>query len=432
MDCPICLTANLDLALICISCGASFISNNSSLLHLPPNTLLKQGKYRIKRILGEGGFGITYSGVDMVSSREIAIKELLPERSSRKGNTFIWTSSVTPRQKQELLEKFKIEAEYLSNCKHPNIVQVYDWFEENDTAYIVMEFAKGEPLSSILKREKTIPEARVKLYLLQLASALKSVHANSLLHRDIKPDNIIITQQGKPILIDFGNAREFIAGKTKKMTSIGTPEYAPLEQNNSVGRFAPAIDIYALSVTAYELLTGKLPDTATNRAMAIVKSKSDTLIPPSRLAPVSPLLEQVILTGIKINADERLQSAQELINALKGSTEAIAYLIYKKQGITISEFALEGRNLIGKFDPDMGSVAIDLEAFSGAETISRRHAEIYREGKQWKIQDLGSTNGVFIKRAGQPRFSGRVTTPQTISTSDEISFGKVTFTFHCY
>lgn len=381
MDCPVCLASNPGNAVICTSCGSALFDESSgggsatSLLHLQPNTPLKQNKYRVEKTLGEGGFGITYKGIDLSSSKEVAIKELLPDRSSRKGTAFIWSPSVKPQEKREQLYKFKIEAEYLSKCNHPNIVQVFDWFEENDTAYIVMEFAKGEPLSSVLKREKLISESRVKVYLLQIADALKAVHANGLLHRDIKPDNIILNQQDKPILIDFGNAREFIAGKTQKMTNVGTPEYAPLEQNSSTGKFAPPIDIYALLATVYELLTGKLPDMATDRAMALAKSKPDTLIPPSRFASVSPLMDQVVITGLKLNSEERFQTAEELIDALNGKF--------------ISPKLKQARELVSQNNLSAAVLAYDKclnsEPHNGEAAIELAQVQIYLDDAQAEI-----------------------------------------------
>jgi serine/threonine protein kinase len=340
--------------------------------------------------------------------------------------TFIWSSAVTPQEKRKQIQEFKNEAESLSKCRHPNIVKVFDNFEENETAYIVMEFARGEPLSSILKNEKTIPESRVKAYLLQIADALKVVHANGLLHRDIKPDNIILNHQDKPILIDFGNARGF-SGKTQKMTVALTPVYAPPEQNNSLGRFAPTIDIYSLAATAYELLTGQLPAVGMDRVMALATSKPDPLIPPSRMASISPLMEQIVLTGMKINAGERFQSAQALINAI--SPFARLVFLNKQAGVT-REFTLKSNNVIGKYDPDLPPVDIDLGGFSGSDTVSRKHAEIYREGDRWKIKDLGSTNGVFIKHSGQTRFSPKITTPETLINADEVAFGGVKFSFN--
>jgi serine/threonine protein kinase len=426
MDCPVCMASNPNNATICTSCGASLVSIGSvpSPLHLPPSTLLKQGKYRIIKTLGEGGFGITYKAIDVNTSLEVAIKELLPDRSSKKGMTFIWSSSVTPQEKRKQLQEFKNEAESLSKCRHPNIVKVFDQFEENETAYIVMEFARGEPLSSILKKEKTLPESRIRSYLLQLADALKAIHANGLLHRDIKPDNIILNQQDKPILIDFGNARGF-SGKTQKMTVALTPVYAPPEQNNSLGRFAATVDIYSLSATIYELLTGQLPALGMDRVMALALSKPDPLIPPNKIATISPLMEQIVLTGMKINAGERFQSAQDLINALTPT----ARLVFNKQAVSTVEFALKSTNVIGKLDPDMSPVDINLEKFSGSDTVSRKHAEVYLEGNQWKIKDIGSTNGVFIKRVGQTRFSAKITTPEPLVTGDEIAFGAVKFIF---
>jgi len=111
------------------------------------------------------------------------------------------------------------------------------------------------------------------------------------------------------------------------------------------------------------------------------------------------------------------------------STTATARLVSKKQGVPTPEFDLESSNLVGKFDPDMGPVEIDLEEFPGADTISRQHAEVYRESDQWKIKDLGSTNGVFLKRSGQARFSARITSPEILGSGDEIAFGKVNFIF---
>jgi len=111
------------------------------------------------------------------------------------------------------------------------------------------------------------------------------------------------------------------------------------------------------------------------------------------------------------------------------TSSSTARLVAKKQGVSTPEFDLESSNIIGKFDPDMGPVEVDLEDFPGSDTISRQHAEVYLEGDQWKIKDLGSTNGAFIKRVGQARFGARITTPETLNSGDEIAFGKVNFIF---
>lgn len=323
MDCPVCLEPNPNNITICNSCGSALIdesnSENSadSYLYLPPNTLLKQGRYKIEKFLGKGGFGITYRALDIDTSKQVAVKELFPETAARLGKVVKWPSSITPKDRQKELQTVRNEAASILKSNHPNIVKVFDQFEENDTAYIVMEFADGEPLSTVLKRQKKLSESSVKEYLLKLADALKAIHSVGLIHRDIKPDNIILNQQNNPIIIDFGNAREF-TGKTQVVTVAATAAYAPPEQNSKTGRFAATVDIFSLLVTAYELLTGDLPTIAIDRLMALLSSNPDPLIPPSRLVSISPLMEQIVLTGMRINASERFQSAEELIDALNG------------------------------------------------------------------------------------------------------------------
>lgn len=317
ITCPACMTENSDNASFCTVCGFSLTpagSSSSSSYHLPAGALLKQGRYKIEKTLGEGGFGITYKGTDSANSLGVAIKELWPEKAIRQGNTITWPNSITPQTKQQQLSKFQLEANYLSRCVHPNIAKVYDWFEENNTAYIIMEFISGRSLYQVWKEENPLLEERVKRYIIEIASALKIVHSNNLLHRDIKPDNIIIDNQDRAVLIDFGATREFIANQSTNMTQVLTAGYAPLEQYSAKGKRYPATDFYALCASMYELLTGELPPAATDRV------SSETLTPPRQLRPdLSPLIEQVILTAMRMKVEERFQTADQLIDALKGN-----------------------------------------------------------------------------------------------------------------
>ena len=316
--CSACLTENIDNASSCIICGCPLNATPASgyqSYHLPPGTLLQRGKYklRIERTLGEGGFGITYKGTDLVLSTKVAIKELFPDKSVRQGTSIIWSPFITPQARSEQINKFKYEAECISKCVHPNIVKVYDWFEENNTAYMVMDFIEGKPLFKVFKESGRLPVNRVKYYFIQVAEALKVVHYNSLLHRDIKPENIMIDKQDKAILIDFGAARQFIAYKSGEMTQILTPPYAPLEQYAYKAKHGPSTDFYAFCASMYELLTGELPLEAPGRQPV------DELIEPRQLAPhIDPLTEQIILTGMRMQVEERFQTADELIDALKG------------------------------------------------------------------------------------------------------------------
>ncbi|MDD1425770.1 inactive serine/threonine-protein kinase VRK3, partial [Dolichospermum sp. ST_sed9] len=154
MQCPTCLTDNLDDAISCIACGTLLTSDSTtSNLHLSPGTLLGNGKYRIENILGQGGFGITYAATYMQNMAKVAIKELWPENAARQGNTVLWPMSITPIQRQQQLQKFQIEASFLQKCVHPHIAKIYDWVAENNTAYMIMELLVGKSLDKILAEE---------------------------------------------------------------------------------------------------------------------------------------------------------------------------------------------------------------------------------------------------------------------------------------
>lgn len=313
INCPKCHGKNLDTAITCAACGFPLTPMHSAGYQLPTNTQLQQGRYIIEKTLGEGGFGITYKARDIRNYLDVAIKELCPEKFLRQGINIIWPNSITHLAKQEQIQKFKTEAETLQQCIHPHIVKVYDWFEENNTAYLVMEFVAGKPLSKILKEEGKLAENRAKKYFIQIAEALQVVHGNNLLHRDIKPDNIIINSPDKAILIDFGAAREFLAGITKKMTAMLTPGYAPLEQYANFGKPYPSTDFYAVCASMYHAITGVIPLAATERMV------SDNLLPPRQIVrSISVQTEEIILTGMKLQAEDRFQDAEELIAALRG------------------------------------------------------------------------------------------------------------------
>ncbi len=426
--CPVCLCDNQVNAITCKTCGATLQDNNSTpSYHLPSNSILQQGKYQIKKILGEGGFGITYEGVDLIHTRKVAIKENWPEKGIRQGTTIIWPHTIPPQNRKWQLRKFATEAQYLAQCSHPSIVKVYDWFEENNTAYMTMALVEGKPLSKILQEEGCLVGDRLKRYFLQIAEALKVVHDANLLHRDIKPENIIINQHDRAVLIDFGATKEFVAGQTRKMSVTLTPGYAPIEQYSYASKRWPATDIYALCASIYELLTGELPAPATERFA------SETLIPPHILTPhIDPLLEQIILKGMNMKVQDRFQTVDELLKILTSSGQ-IAKLIPTRAANSLPEFILDKSPIIiGRFKPGEKPVDINLESFSGSHTVSRQHGMIYRESGQWNLKDLDSVNGIFIRRQGQSRFSKRITTLEILNSGDVISFGKVCFEFKKY
>ena len=364
MQCPTCLTDNLDNAISCIACGTPLTSySTTSNLHLSPGTLLGNGKYRIENILGQGGFGITYAATYMQNSAKVAIKELWPENAARQDCTVLWPMSITPMQRQQQLQQFQIEASFLQKCVHPHIAKIYEWFIENNTAYMIMELLVGKSLDKILAEEGILEENRVKHYFLQIADALKVIHSHNLLHRDIKPENIIIVPPDKAVLIDFGAAREFIAGQTGDMTRILTPGYAPYEQYIQKSKRFPGTDIYALCASMYELLTAQLPAEATDRASAFLQNSSiDTLSSPRQLRPnLSLLMEKVILTGMQFRVEDRFQTADELIDALNGKFISPQHKRAKelvKQGKLVD--AAQAYQKYLQLEPNHGEAVVEL------------------------------------------------------------------------
>ena len=359
IQCPACLTDNSDSAVSCISCGftlANETANSSATYQLPASTLLRQRQYQVENLLGEGGFGITYRGTYLQNSATVAIKELWPEKAARQGLNVTWPSSIAPLDRQRQLKKFLLEGEYLSRCVHPNIPKIYDWFEENNTAYIIMEFIAGKSLYKILQEDGLLSEDRVKQYFIQIAEALKVVHSNHFLHRDIKPDNIIIDPQNRAVLIDFGATKEFIAGQTREMSETLTKGYAPLEQYSYRSKRWAATDFYALCASMYELLTGELP------ADAVMRVDPDVLIPPRQLRPnLSSFIERVILTGMRMKVEERFQTADELIDALNGTfvspLQRLARQLVKEE--KLSEAIVAYEKCLAN-EPTNGEAAVEL------------------------------------------------------------------------
>ena len=332
VQCDVCLHENPDGTTSCEACGSPLSasltqqvnSNQQAGYHLPSGTILtnsqNQNQYRIEKTLGEGGFGITYKATYIKSSLPVAIKENWPQ-GGRNGTQIIWPSSTTPQAKNQLLKKFIQEGQYIYQCQHDNIVKVYDWFFANDTAYIVMQFLQGKSLEDLCKqRGGSLPEAKVKKYFIQICQGLRLVHQNNLLHRDIKPDNIMVLDSSDDaVLIDFGNAREFIAGKTGDMTRILTPGYAPPEQYSTKARRNPSLDIYALCASMYKAVTGIEPPDAG------IRMGSEQLTPPRQIVPsLDPVLERLMLTGMKMKATERFQSVDDIIEGLKGNLTSVA------------------------------------------------------------------------------------------------------------
>ena len=276
---------------------------------LPRGTRLHNGAYAVGEVLGQGGFGITYKGGDLSLRRYVAIKEYFPAGALRQGADIVMADAGVLRAG---VAEFLNEARVLSRFNHPGIVGVAGTFEENNTAYMVMEWIEGETLEARIQSKTRLDEWEMLDIGSRLASALTTIHGAGILHRDIKPDNVIVRKSGGAVLIDFGTARAF-SGDATKMTQIVTPGYAPLEQYAQNAKRGPASDIYALAATLYHALSGQKPVAATDRA-------ADIILPDLRaLAPgLTPLFCAAIMNALSMEIARRPQSAGEFEAQLKG------------------------------------------------------------------------------------------------------------------
>lgn len=242
---------------------------------LPVGTMVQE--YRIIEILGIGSFGIVYKAENKYFSEFVALKEFLPtELAHRQASA----TSVQPNSSESAkafdyaLHKFLQEAKTLRELghpqQHPNIVRVRQFIETNDTAYMVMDFERGRPLSKILEKRGSLPEAEIRGILDALLDGLMRVHGASVWHRDIKPSNILIRHDGSPVLIDFGAARKDISGSDRSMMAIFSPAYAALEQIQPVNDQGPWTDIYALGATLYHAVTGHAPTNVAKRLQGVI------------------------------------------------------------------------------------------------------------------------------------------------------------------
>src|SRR5215467_5787601 len=244
---------------------------SSNLLALPDGTELVDD-YRIKRVLGAGGFGITYLADEMALARLVTINEYFPAEYAARRTT----SEASPRSRDCAedykwgLERFIEEAQTLARFVHPNIVRVYRYFRANNTGYMVLHFGASGSFKAWLRGLKRAPrQPELDRILKPLLEALETVHAGDFLHRDIAPDNIIIRKDGSPVLIDFGSARGEIASHSKTVSALVKPGYSPYEQyaTNS-SKQGPWTDVYALAATLYHAITGKRPPDSPSRMVS--------------------------------------------------------------------------------------------------------------------------------------------------------------------
>lgn len=277
--------------------------------------------YQIESVLGRGGFGITYLARDENLGQLVAIKEYLPFAfAARSGDSTVQPVSA---EKQDIfslgLKRFMREAQMLARFKHPNIVRVLSVFKHNNTGYMVMEYERGETLSSVYKRKKKLKQHELEDIFYPIIDGLSYVHKAGVIHRDIKPSNIYIRSDGSPVLIDFGAARQSIDSVSlPSMFSVG---YTPFEQyHNSSDKQGPWTDVYALCATMYQGITGEKPQESTIRGMALLHHEPDPYKPLSRLGIKSytPAFLQTIDRALMLRIYDRPQTLDDFLGMLKG------------------------------------------------------------------------------------------------------------------
>ena len=279
--------------------------------------------YVLERVLGQGGFGITYLARDTNLDQPVAIKEYLPvDVATRRAD-----ATVRPRTDDQGeryrwgLERFIREARTLARFDHPNIVRVHSVFEFNSTAYMVMRFEEGENFAALLDRRRTLPEAELVRVLLPVLDGLALVHDAGFIHRDIKPDNIYIRADGTPVLLDFGSARHAL-GHARTVTILVAPGYAPFEQYYSSGESqGPWTDIYSLGATCYRAIAGVPPMDAIARSKGILGSTREILVPARAIGAgrYSARLLEAVDHALEFAEKDRPQSIADWRKELRGN-----------------------------------------------------------------------------------------------------------------
>ncbi|HEY3046515.1 MAG TPA: protein kinase [Polaromonas sp.] len=295
-----------------------------------PDALPAQYKlhwYVLERVLGQGGFGITYQARDSNLDKLVAIKEYLPvDTATRRSDSTVSPRAQTQSERYSSgLDSFIREARTLARFNHRNIVRVHSVFQHNNTAYMVMEFEEGETLATLLERRQTLSERELLNVVLPVLDGLALVHAAGFIHRDIKPENILVRNDGSPVLLDFGSARAAM-GQSRTFTILVAPGYAPYEQYYANGDSqGPWTDIYSLGATCYRAIAGEAPMDAITRSKGVLGSTREMLAPAVERGArrYSPQFLQAIDHALAFAERDRPQTLDRWRRELTGDGETV-------------------------------------------------------------------------------------------------------------
>ena len=314
------------------------MDNNPQIKQLTAGTTLCNGKYVIERVIGEGGFGITYFARHTLLDHCYAIKEFFVSGRCVR-NTYHHTISlqdISPELFDKYRQRFVDEAKTLINLDHPGVVKVVDIFEENNTSYIVMSYVEGETLQHMVERKGKLPYDVAVNYIAQLAEAVAYIHDKHILHRDIKPENLIITPENKVVLIDFGSAREFVNDEVQRHTAILTQGYAPPEQYAAQSKKGNYTDIYAMGAVFYFAVTGQKPIDSASRSI-------EKLPEPIELVPnLSKDANRTIMKALQLKPEDRHQTVREFMVDLVGEEAVFS----KKPSVAVNASASKPKSKV--------------------------------------------------------------------------------------
>ena len=379
------------------------------------------GRYTIEGVLGQGGFGITYLGIDELHEKKVAIKEFFPQGIVTRNIEYKDTVTVTFVGEKDNYEKgkerFLKEARTMAKfSKDEGIVKALDFFEINNTAYIVMEYLEGITLKQYLRENKRIaPEDLIEL-LVPLIESLDEIHSQGMIHRDISPDNIMVLPDGRIKLMDFGAARDYTEFGEKSLSIVLKPGYAPPEQYQTHGIQGPWTDIYALCATMYKCITGENPPDAIERVM------DDSLKKISEFGiAIPPQEEEAIIKGMSVSAKDRYQDIKDFCEDLYGAYEETPASENKESEIKpdlIKENVEDKVDTSAEETPESGSLAseedVESEKVSAKENresvsqkkIDRKSLEQCENKEETSVQNVKSEPD--NKKQSQPKkFSGK-------------------------
>ena len=389
---------------ICPSCGKPADWDTNRPVTALPSKYILGGQYYLGKVIGCGGFGITYLAWDINNKRRVAVKELYPNKDVTRDHNGCYVNVVLGQEDyvRHIKKRFLEEAQALyAFSSEPDIINVYRLFEENNTAYYAMEYLEGMDLKSALLKRGKMKWEQLSVYMSMVINSLKSIHGRGLIHRDISPDNIFLTTNGRAKLIDFGSLRSY--NNPNGLTTILKHNFAPYEQYRTNGNQGPWTDIYALCVTMYYSLGGVLPPKAPDRIM------SDKTVYIKQLCPDVPdNVASAIHKGMATMPENRYQNVVELSRDLFGTEEPRTY-IGSAPGQPTGQSRFPHLEFVGSLNgkkwymkPESSVVigrdaSCDIQFPPSTGGVSRRQCMVYVDEnfKIW-VKDENSSYGTFL------------------------------------